>query len=389
LRPTTLAADFNIEDRASILRGLAPIFFYFLVAGIATVMLGPLLPWLISRWHMQDVQAGTLFTASFAGQLCGSWIAAHYLRASIIYGALLTAIGCTAMAWAGYGAAHVAFFCIGAGLGAGLLAGNVIVGTAIPSIRARLLAILNVAWSLGAIACPILIRRSGQANMGKFFILLSVGLSIASIFAVAIPHAAQTSTDTATSPSELSQKTQAPPLPLALGTMLRFAVVLLLYIGIENALGGWLPSYAIRMNQSTSASSVALYFWIALLLGRLFMSSPISVLGEASVYRGCLVLLLSTQVFLIFTSHLSPVGMSISVFICGLALAPLYPLLLSFVLSRTGSQRNLGPMFVFASLGGATLPWLTGFFSTQLHDLHYGLLIPAVGSLLLMLISVK
>ena len=101
-------------------------FFYFFVAGVATVMLGPLLPSLIERWHIQDAQAGTLFTASFAGQLCGAWFATHNLRASVLYGAFLTAAGSAFMAWADFGTARVALFCIGVGLGAGLTAGNVI-----------------------------------------------------------------------------------------------------------------------------------------------------------------------------------------------------------------------------------------------------------------------
>ena len=76
--------------------------FYFFVAGIATVMLGPLLPALIARWHIQDAQAGTLFTATFAGQLCGAWFATRNLRASVLYGACMSAIGCALMAWADF-----------------------------------------------------------------------------------------------------------------------------------------------------------------------------------------------------------------------------------------------------------------------------------------------
>ena len=151
------------------LRALLPVFFYFLAAGIATVMLGPLLPALIQRWHIQDAQAGTLFTASFVGQFCGAWFATRNLRASILYGSAITAAGCAAMAWVGFGAAHIALFCVGLGLGAGLTAGNVIAGTAVPAARARLIAILNVAWGLGAIACPVLVRLSSAGGIQHFF----------------------------------------------------------------------------------------------------------------------------------------------------------------------------------------------------------------------------
>src|SRR6185312_7208420 len=138
------ATDARPSSRAHAFRTLAPVFFYFFIGGIATVMLGPLLPALIARWHIQDAQAGTLFTATFVGQTCGAWFATRNLRASVLYGAGLTAIGCALMAWASFGMAHIALSFVGFGLGAGLTAGNIIVGTAIPTARTRLIAMLNV-----------------------------------------------------------------------------------------------------------------------------------------------------------------------------------------------------------------------------------------------------
>ena len=155
-------------------RTLLPVFFYFVAAGIATVMLGPLLPALIQRWHIQDAQAGTLFTASFVGQFCGAWFATRNLRASVLYGSAISAAGCAAMAWAGFDAAHIALFFVGLGLGAGLTAGNVIAGTAVPPSRARLIAILNVAWGIGAIACPVLVRLSSAGGIQHFFFATAI-----------------------------------------------------------------------------------------------------------------------------------------------------------------------------------------------------------------------
>jgi MFS transporter, FHS family, glucose/mannose:H+ symporter len=220
------------------LQALLPVFFYFLAAGIATVMLGPLLPALIQRWHIQDAQAGTLFTANFAGQFCGSWFATRNLRASILYGSAITAAGCIALAWVGFGPAHIALFCTGLGLGAGLTAGNVIAGTVVPTARARLIAILNVVWGLGAIACPLLVRLSSARGIQYFFFATAALLAITSLVATAIPtptpppHIATTSAPASRAPS-LQQRLPLPPLPLLL-----FGAAIFLYIGVENALGG-------------------------------------------------------------------------------------------------------------------------------------------------------
>ena len=131
---------------------------------------------------------------------------------------------------------------------------------------------------------------------------------------------------------------------------------MLLYVGIENALGGWLPSYAIRVNPSAHAPTIALYFWIAQLVGRLLMAAPTNLLGEAALYRLSLAVLILTQALVLATGHLAPGSMVVLTILSGFALAPLYPLILAFLFARTGSHPRLGPLFASASLGGATCP---------------------------------
>src|SRR2546430_17225812 len=43
----------------------------FIVAGVVTVILGPMLPILIARWSMSDQGAGLFFTLQFCGNLLG------------------------------------------------------------------------------------------------------------------------------------------------------------------------------------------------------------------------------------------------------------------------------------------------------------------------------
>ena len=377
-------------SNATPFRALAPVFLYFAIAGVVTVMLGPLLPSLIQRWQIQDAQAGTLFTAVFAGQLCGAWFAVRNLRASVIYGSCLTAIGCAAMAWADFSPAHIALFCVGLGLGAGLTAGNVIVGTAVPSARARLLALLNVAWSAGAIASPLLVRACGPSGIRTFFYLTAISLAVAAVFAIIIPRQSQLGTlvlHAEAIPSSPLAKSSKPGLPLPPLPLLLFAAAMLLYVGVENALGGWLPSYAIRVNPSAHAPTIALYFWIAQLVGRLLMAAPTNLLDEAALYRLSLAILILAQTLVLATGHLAPGSMVVLTILSGFALAPLYPLILAFLLARTGSHPRLGPLFASASLGGATMPWFTGIVSTHFHSLRTGLIVPAAGTVLLLLLA--
>ncbi len=369
---------------------LLPVFFYFLVAGVPTVMLGPLLPALIQRWHIQDAQAGTLFTASFIGQFCGAWIATRNLRASVLYGSAITAAGCVAMIWAGFGFAHVALFAIGVGLGAGLTAGNVIAGTAVPTARTRLIAALNVAWGLGAIACPLLIRLS-SGGLQNFFFATATAVATASLLSIIIPSTpppeypalVEIPQQSATSQTSAAHpRMPLPPIPL-----LFFATAVFLYVGVENSLGGWLPSYAVRTNPTLHPSSISLYFWIAELSGRILVTASMSLLSEAALYRLCLALLILTQILLCTVAHIGAAGVVALTIFAALSLAPLYPLITSFLLARTGNHPKLGALFACASIGGATLPWLTGVVSTHFHGLRAGLLIPATGAALLLFLS--
>lgn len=370
------------------LRTLLPVFLYFVAAGVATVMLGPLLPTLIQRWHIQDAQAGTLFTASFVGQFCGAWFATRNLRASVLYGSAISAAGCAAMAWSGFELAHIALFCVGVGLGAGLTAGNVIAGTAVPAERARLIALLNVAWGLGAIACPILVRVSAPGGIQIFFYATAFCLAVTSLISIAIPTVFCPSGPTATDPQPASRTPASKPrMPLPPLPLLSFGVAIFLYVGIENSLGGWLPSYAVRTDPSLHAPSIAIYFWIAELTGRVLVTALMAILGEATLYRVCLTLLILTQIALCATTQISSAGVITLTVLAALSLAPLYPLIMSFLLARTGNHTRLGALFAIASFGGATLPWLTGIFSTQFHGLRAGLLIPAAGTALLLFLS--
>jgi fucose permease len=371
--------DLSNDGRAAVLRSLVPLYFYFVVAGIVTVMLGPLLPVFIRQWNIQDSQAGTLFVVNFAGQLCGALFAARNLRLSVILGALLSAIGCAFMAWASFSTAPFALFFVGAGIGIGLTAGNIIAGTAIPALRGRLLAVVNVAWGIGAISCPLLLHAVGPINVRPFLLITSSVLIASALFSIVLPPLILGESPDKEQPSRR--------LPLPMPLLIFFSASMLLYIGIENSLGGWLPSYAVRINPAIQASTITLYFWIAELTGRLLVAVLVTRVGETILYRICLALLLVTTVLFCILIYPTSGSLMTLTFFCALSLAPLYPLMVSLLLARTGTHPQLGLLFSITSLGGAALPWLTGVVSTRFHHLRAGLIVPTIAVIILISLS--
>jgi fucose permease len=402
-------------------RTLAVVFLYFLIAGAATVMLGPALPLLAVRWGLADAQLGTLFVACFAGQICGAWLAAWRLGQSLLFGAATAAAGFLLLATAGAATAHFLLFFLGLGLGAGLTAGNVIVGTMYDSdrsrptgggsTRSRLLALLNVSWGVGAIACPLWLRvslslsqsstgtgtRSATATLDGELFLFGLGVAFATVAGLIVwllPRSFYR-------PAEARR----PPGRLPWRSVWMFVATLMLYVGVENALGGWLPSYAQRLQANSGpggvfggmsggmltgrASSIALCFWISQLAGRGLLALMVKPTRERSIYRGCLLALIAAVGILVLAPNWNTPSIFTLTAIVALCLAPLFPLAVSFLLARTGNHPWLGRVFASSSLGGSVLPWLTGVCSTHFRSLRIGFVVPGIGAALLLLLSAR
>src|SRR4051794_14485496 len=66
-----------------------PLYAAFVPVGMATTMLGPLMPSLQTRWLLTDAQAGLLFTAQFLATVAASALVGPLAR-RVGYGALIT-----------------------------------------------------------------------------------------------------------------------------------------------------------------------------------------------------------------------------------------------------------------------------------------------------------
>jgi len=85
----------------------------------------------------------------------------------------------------------------------------------------------------------------------------------------------------------------------------------------------------------------------------------------------------------------SPASVVGGTVLCGLAMAPIFPLLLSFASGPLLSRPHSGWVLACAPLGGAVLPWATGRISTSYSALHSGLLVPAAAIFLLLAIGLS
>jgi fucose permease len=155
-----------------------------------------------------------------------------------------------------------------------------------------------------------------------------------------------------------------------------FALFLFLYVGMENAVGGWITTYTHRFNGMSleDASIMVSLYWLALLAGRGIGSLALSFLPERAVLLSGFLLALSALSLLLVPRSAS--SAMIAVAATGMGFGPVFPIAVSRMLARAKDPRSTGWVFAVSASGGATLPWLTGFLSTHSGSLRIGFIVP-------------
>ena len=129
----------------------------FLLAGLGTVMLGPIMPTLLHDWRLTDQQGGLLLAAKFVGSFLGGMSVPRRLRLGVLGGMAFASAGFGAFALSGglvSGAACL--FVSGFGLGQIIASTNIVIGRRYREHTGSALASVNFFWSLGAVLCGMI-----------------------------------------------------------------------------------------------------------------------------------------------------------------------------------------------------------------------------------------
>lgn len=339
-------------------------------AGMATTVLGPMLPLLTVRWTLADDQAGGLVSAQFAGAFIGS-VAPSLLspRAPLTFvagtGYTVAALGLVAMALVAWPAGMAAAVTWGFGLGLLLPTSNLIAAELAGGRATSAVSLMNFSWSLGAVSWPVIVSR---ANTPAHVPVLAGGLALALV--AFVPQLLRDPIRRHDEPRPTVTDSQVPS-----GTWLFLTALFYLYGTVENAVGAWIAAFIQRLPDGATALWTwgPACFWGGLAAGRLIFSLAAPprdrpwMIGSLLLASAGLALLLTTG-----DQRLALVaGTTV-----GLGLAMVFPATVTIMTRALGpaSRRAAGPMFALAGLGGATMPWLVGVISEQTHSLRLGLL---------------
>jgi fucose permease len=370
----TIPAPIRTGKRAGLLALLGA---GFVLLGIPTVIVGPILPVFISRWSLSDTQAGLFFSVQFTAALCGVWITTALTSwrgygPSLVIGYMLTGVGLAALNAPTHMLALIATAAFGVGYGMVVPPTNL---SAAEAGGASVVSLLNFAWCIGAVACSPLILvalrhhfLTGFLWMVAFFALV---LAVCFFFAVFPAEHGAPSTESPGAPSTKP----------AVGITVAVSALFFLYVGTETSMGGWAAEDTKRLaGHATSLTTMApLFFYAGLMTGRAVAPLILKWLGEFRVVLTALTLVVVGIVVVIGAN--SPRKAIVGLAIAGLGCACIYPIYISWFSKWYGveARRLGGVVFSMASLGASALPWLVGFISTRTGSLRMGLLAPLVG----------
>ena len=382
------ASDISVEPSSA--RPLTYVaYISFVPIGIATVLLGPMLPTLSARWSLNYAQAGALFNAQYLASTCavacsGVLAARWGFRFPMKVGLLLMTLGLSCLLSGPKVVGILSIASYGAGLGLAVPAANLLVAAANPERRSATLSLLNFYWSLGAVACPFLTATATKSGHLPTF------LAVVAVFSLAIAIGIALMPGRIREPAAI--RDAQPMLPLIRQRMREFvilALLFLLYVGSENGFGQWMASYAKSLGTLTMAMALATpsFFYASLTLGRWIAPALLRTIDDVRLVQAGTLLACAGMAGLILSHALT--GVLLSACAAGLGLSSVYPITIS-ILSRQFESASIGSvMFTLSNVGGGLLPWIVGLSSNRFGTLKAGIFVPLLGCVGMLLLFLQ
>ena len=351
----------------------------FVLAGLGTVLLGPILPTLARDWRMDDTHSGLLLAAKFAGSFVGGVSVPRRLRLGIAGGMAWACLGFAAFALSlGLLTGCLALFVGGFGLGQIIASTNILAGRRYRRHTGSALASLNFFWSLGAVACGLIVAAVLPRWGLRGPLLSFAGLFLFAGLGGLLGTARLVPTADASAPEAIALPRTA---------LVHFALLLFLYGGLETCMTGWLTTYTLRFSdlRLLGCQSALVLLWSALTVGRAVSAAAMRWLSESVVQR--LGLALSAALIAALTATRSGPLLSLDCLLLGLALAPFFPSTFALLMAHRPTAREAGFILAVSGLGAALFPWIMGVVSTHSGSLRIAMAVPFALALALLLLS--
>jgi MFS transporter, FHS family, glucose/mannose:H+ symporter len=331
----------------------------FLLLGMCT-LIGTTYQNLAQRFNMPLSDAGIFTSLQFFGAAIAVAVAGRLLdrlpaRYLLCSGAFLIGAGLLLLA----GASALPLALVGSallGLGYGVLdvSPNVVVASLAGDRAGSALNALNVFFCIGAIGGPQLVNFAlGQQNF-----TLAYTLTAMLAFLLIIPFSM-----ISVRVSTQSKEHAAPRPSIRWITLLPFAVLLFVYLGIEIGFSAWIFTQLTTVAVATAATGTiaASVFWAGMGIGRALSSVVLRWIADEQLLLLATVVIGAGVLPLLILPTVEGAAV-ISAFVVGFGCGPIFPSTLAIVNNRFPEARGTasGVLMAIGTFGGFVFPWLQG-----------------------------
>ena len=143
-------------------------------------------------------------------------------------------------------------------------------------------------------------------------------------------------------------------------------IIFFLYTGLEQGFGQWLFTILTESRGMTEEMAGLLTgsYWGSLTVGRIIFGIALTKIPVKTVLFGAIIGIVAGITF--FTVNIGSITTTMGIVILGIAVAPVFPSLISVTPERIGKQHAataIGAQISMAMLGGALIPGLAGWLS--------------------------
>ncbi|KAG6812458.1 hypothetical protein H0H92_002723 [Tricholoma furcatifolium] len=239
--------------------------------------------------------------------------------------------------------------------------------------------ILHAVYGAGALCSPLVATQFAQYKHWSFHYLASLGISIFSIIVLVAVFRFRTQDECLTAIGQVIQEhreetgEQSSTEKGKFGQIMKHKTVqllafyILVYVGVEVTMGGWIVTYIIEERHGGPSSGyISSGFFGGLMTGRVVLLWVNEKIGERRVVFLYALLVLGLEIVIWLVPSL--IGNAVAVSIVGLLLGPMYPIAMNHaarVLPRWILTGSIGWIAGFGQTGSAILPFITGAISTK------------------------
>lgn len=328
----------------------------FLVVGLSFGLVGPSIGLLADQIGTNLASIGIVLVAYGFGYIVGTQVFARGYDLAwgnkLIGTALLVGAGCltlipfvsTRIVLA------VVFMLLGSAISTSDVGCNTLIVWELKERVGPSLALMHTMFGVGAILSPLIVRWSDVVRGDAAIAYWLAAIAMTSIAVVVLAHKPPLD-------PHLESRVNQGDIPLA--RVLVIVMFFMAYVALEVAFVTWIYTYGTKVGLSkTAAAILTSTYWVGFMGGRLATvliarRSPGIVaiqIGAAVNIAVCLVIFLQVEALLI------PCAI-----VYGLAAAPQFPLMFSFIGSRSQLSGKLTSRIVgTAGLSATTLPWVAG-----------------------------